>query len=101
MNIILKSKLNYVTNEIAKIIAIMLFGFILILAIILLKYKPVYEVIIAGEKLGNVYNKANFNSLIEVKLSTMYELGVENVSLKEEPEALKAFPLFFIPLSIP
>ena len=86
MNIILKSKLNHLTKEIARVIAIMLLGFILILAIILIKYKPVYEVIIAGEKLGNVQNKVEFKSLIEEKLSTMYELGVENVSLKEEPE---------------
>lgn len=64
----------------------MLLGFILILAIILIKYKPVYEVRIAGEKLGNVQNADKFKALIEEKLSTMYELGVENVSLKEEPE---------------
>ena len=64
----------------------MLLGFILILAIILIKYKPVYDVRIAGEKLGNVQNADKFKALIEEKLSTMYELGVENVSLKEEPE---------------
>ena len=64
----------------------MLVGLLLILASIFIKYKPVYEITIAGEKLGNIKNVKTFKCLLEEKLSTMYEKGVENVSLNEQPE---------------
>ncbi len=86
MNIILKSKLNYLTKEIVTFIAIVVLGFILILASIFIKYKPVYEVLIEGKKLGNIQNESKFKKTIEEKFSTMYEQGVENVSLKVEPK---------------
>ncbi len=64
----------------------MLVGFVLILASLFLKYKPVYEITIAGEKLGTIKDIKSFKYLLEEKLSTMYEKGVENVSLNEQPE---------------
>lgn len=59
------------------------FGFIF--AIVLIKYKPIYEVSISGEELGYVQNKEAFeeslknNAIIEGK-------NVDNVILKTNPE---------------
>ena len=52
--IILKPKLLKLTKETAKVITIIISGFLLILAMIFIKYKPAYEVTIAGEKLGYI-----------------------------------------------
>ena len=49
----------------AKVITVMITGFLLILAIIFIKYKPVYEVTIAGEKLGYIGKIEEFKNLIE------------------------------------
>ena len=48
----------------AKVIAIVISGFLLILAIIFIKYKPVYEVTIAGEKLGYIGKIEEFKKKI-------------------------------------
>lgn len=59
------------------------FGFII--AIILIKYKPIYQVSISGEQLGYVQNKEAFeeslkeNAIVEGK-------NVDNVVLKTNPE---------------
>ena len=59
------------------------FGFII--AIILIKYKPIYQVSISGEELGYVQNKEAFeeslkeNAIVEGK-------NVDNVVLKTNPE---------------
>ena len=49
----------------AKVIAIVISGFLLILAIIFIKYKPVYEVTIAGVKLGYIGKYEVFKNFIE------------------------------------
>ena len=64
-------------------IAMIAFGFIV--AIILIKYKPIYQVSISGEELGYVQNKEAFeeslkeNAIVEGK-------NVDNVVLKTNPE---------------
>lgn len=60
-------------------------AFGLIIAIILIKYKPIYQVSISGEQLGYVQNKEAFeeslkeNAIVEGK-------NVDNVVLKTNPE---------------
>ena len=57
---ILNKKLKYYTKEILKYFNIAIIGFGFIIAIILIKYKPIYEVSISGEELGYVENKNAF-----------------------------------------
>ena len=64
-------------------------GFILILAILLFKYKPVYEVIIAGQKIGFVENVDKFKSLIEDVIINQEGTNIANVSLIEQPQYLR------------
>lgn len=64
----------------------MISGFLLILAIIFIKYKPVYEVTIAGEKLGYIKKIDEFKNLIEEKIINQDGEYIEDVSLIQEPE---------------
>lgn len=66
--------------------AIMISGFLLILAMIFIKYKPVYEVTIAGEKLGYIEKVDEFKNLIEEKIINQEGEYIANISLIEEPE---------------
>jgi len=70
----------------AKVIAIVISGFLLILAIIFIKYKPVYEVTIAGEKLGYIGKIEEFKNLIEEKIINQEGEYIADVSLIQEPE---------------
>ena len=56
MDFILKKKLKFYTKEFLKIFNITIIAFGLIIAIILIKYKPMYKVSISGEKLGYIEN---------------------------------------------
>ena len=83
---ILKPKLLQLTKEIAKVMTIIISGFLLILAIIFIKYKPVYEVTIAGEKLGYIERIDEFKNLIEEKIINQEGEYIADVSLIQEPE---------------
>ena len=63
----------------------MILGFLLILAIIFFKYEPVYEIKIAGNKIGYTKCENEFKDLIEDKITNQHEANVEDVSLVEEP----------------
>ena len=69
----------------AKVMLIVISGFLLILAMIFIKYKPVYEVTIAGEKLGYIEKVNEFKNLIDEKIVNQEGEYIENVSLIQEP----------------
>ena len=73
MYIILKPKLLHLTKDIAKVIAIIISGFLLILAMIFIKYKPVYEITVAGEKLGYIKNLKEFKKEVEEQIINQQE----------------------------
>lgn len=85
MYIILKPNLLHFTKEIAKVITVIIFGFLLILAILFIKYKPVYEVTVAGEQLGYIGNINDFQTLIEEEIINQQEKYIANISLIEQP----------------
>ena len=64
----------------------MISGFLLILAMIFIKYKPAYEVTIAGEKLGYIEKIEEFKNLIEEKIINQDGEYIADVSLIQEPE---------------
>ena len=86
MYIILKPKLFYLTKEMAKVIVIIIAGFLLILAMIFIKYKPVYEVTVAGEKIGYIQNLNEFENLVEEEILNQEGSNIANISLNQEPE---------------
>ena len=64
----------------------MISGFLLILAMIFIKYKQAYEVTIAGEKLGYIERIDEFKNLIEEKIINQEGEYIADVSLIQEPE---------------
>lgn len=70
----------------AKVMLIVISGFLLILAMIFIKYKPVYEVTVAGEKIGYIKKINEFKNLIQEKILNQDGEYIENISLIEEPE---------------
>ena len=60
---------------------IMVLGFLLITAIIVEKYKPVYEVTISGEYIGYVTDKNKLQELIETQVLKEEDKNLYNISL--------------------
>ncbi len=84
-NILLK-KLKLGTKEILKIFGLMAIGFGLIGVIMLIKYKPIYEVSVSDKVLGYVDNKDTFKETIEENILAISGKYADFVSLNEEPE---------------
>lgn len=57
----------------------------LIIAIILLKYKPTYKVTLLGEEIGYVENEAKFEERIQKEIIEMEGKNIDFVSLDEMP----------------
>ena len=68
MKLILNPKLKYYTKEILKYFNIVIIGIGFIIAIILIKYKPIYKVTISGEEIGYVQNKKEFKESLKTSL---------------------------------
>ena len=69
-----------------KLLGIAVVATIIILAILLLKYKVVYKVTISGEEVGYVINKNEFEKLINEKILNSTEGNIAFVDLEERPK---------------
>ena len=86
MDFILGRRLKFYTKETFKFFKIIVFAIIFILAIIFLKYKPVYGVVLNGDEIGYIEDITDFeneikNNILEYKSKNIYE-----VNIKVEPE---------------
>ena len=86
MDFISIRKIKFYTKEAIKIINLSLIAFGFILAIILIKYKPMYEVEMSGEEIGYIQNIQSFSELVEENIEKYENKNVEKVELKVEPE---------------
>lgn len=86
MNFILNKKLKFYTKEIFRFFSITLLAFGLIIAIVFIKYKPIYAVSISGEKVGYVSSEENFNKEIEENIENYSAKNVDSVELSAKPE---------------
>ncbi len=85
MKFILKEKLKNLTNDCLKYVGVagIVFGFVF--GIVIVKYKPVYEVTIGDEKIGYIENKEEFEKEIEDKIINYTSKNVDSVEIKETP----------------
>lgn len=83
---ILGKKFKFYTKEIVKLINIIAIGIFIIIAIILLKFKPIYTVYLNGENIGYIKSKSEFEKLIEEKLCNNKE---ENIAFIEPDIEIK------------
>ena len=86
MDFILKKKLKFYTKEFLKFFNITIIAFGLIIAIILIKYKPMYKVSISGEKLGYVENKQALEETLKEEITEDSSKTIEDISLNAQPE---------------
>ncbi len=86
VNLILKKKLKYGTKEILKIFNLCLISFGIIIAIVLIKYRPMYEVKIADNSLGYVKNQKAFEEKINSYIENYEAKNVKKIELENEPK---------------
>ena len=86
MDFILKKKLKFYTKEFLKFFNITIIALGIIIAIILIKYKPMYKVSISGEELGYVENKQALEETLKEEITESSNKTIEDISLNEEPE---------------
>ena len=84
--IIFINKLKYCTKEMMKVFSIMAIGLGLIIAIILIKYKPTYEVTIQGIKIGYVSSQNSFEAKISEEIVNQKGENIDFVVLNTQPE---------------
>lgn len=77
---ILLKWVKYYTKEISKALKVTCIGAVMILTIVVLKYKPAYEVTLSNQKLGYVENKDK----IELKIKNYIQDTSGNIAFKEE-----------------
>lgn len=83
---ILNIKVKNYTKNIFRFFKIIFIAFILILAIILIKYKPSYKVTISGKELGYIRNKKEFEELVNDKILNSDEINVAYVEINNMPQ---------------
>ena len=86
MDFISKRKLKYYTKEAIKFFNITLIAFGFIIAIVLIKYKPMYEVKLSGEEVGYIENKKALSELITNNVENYQSKNIEKVELSATPE---------------
>ena len=69
-----------------KVFSVMVLGLGLIIAIILMKYKPTYEVKIQGIKIGYVNSKISFEEKISEEIVNQQGINIDSVVLNAQPE---------------
>ncbi len=73
-------------RSLLKLLTIILVGFLFILAMIFIKYKPVYEVTVAGEKIGYINNLNEFKNEVDEQIINSKEEHVAYTSFVNEPK---------------
>lgn len=86
MEFILKRKLKLYTKETIKFLNITLIAFSFILALVLVKYKPMYKVSVNGQEIGYVANKQLLQEEIKTNVESYSAKNVDRVSLEAYPE---------------
>ena len=86
VNFILNRKLKFYTKEFLRFFNVTLFALGIIIAIVLIKYKPVYEVKIDGEVIGYTNNKQNLEKDIEESTQNYKGKNINKVEITETPE---------------
>ena len=86
MNYILIKRIKFYTKETVKIFNTALVAFGFIIAIVLMKYKPMYEVTLSGETIGYVQDIQALERTIEKDVKNYDSKNVDTVILTKNPE---------------
>lgn len=86
MDFISIRKLKFYTKETLKLFNITLIAFGFIISIVLIKYKPMYEVKISGQKVGYVKNKSALTQQIVDNIENYQGKNIDRVNLTKTPD---------------
>ena len=82
---ILKINIKYYTKEICKLIRIMTIGFVIILAVIAIKFKPEYKVSMNEKSIGFVSSESDIDKYIEEIVENAESEQIAFVNLENTP----------------
>ena len=80
MTFILNRWVKYYIKEMARALRMVIIASILILAVVMIKYKPAYQVDLAGTTLGYIENKER----LEIKIKDFLESTTGNIAFREQ-----------------
>ena len=83
---ILNKKIKYYTKKFFKYLNMSVIAFGIIATIILVKYKPIYGISIAGEQLGYIDNKEAFEEKVKENIVGDNKKNVDNISINNNPQ---------------
>lgn len=81
---ILRKKFLYYGKRTLKILNVIAFSILVIIAIVLVKYKPAYKVLVDGEQVGYVENIEEFESKFDKEMYSIKNMAF--YSVEKEPE---------------
>lgn len=79
-------KLKFYTKETLKLFNIALISLGFIISIVLIKYKPMYEVKISGKEVGYIDNKDSLNEMIKNDIENYNGKNINKIELTTKPE---------------
>lgn len=82
---ILNKRIKYYTKEMCKLMSILLVSSLIVITVLLVKYKPAFKVNIAGEELGYVNNKNDIESAIDAYINDKQGC-VADIYVAERPD---------------
>ena len=86
VNYILNRKIKYYTKEVFKYFNISIIAFGFIIAIILMKYKPIYKVSLSGKEVGYVQNKSALTETVKEEILSNNTKNIDTIDIKANPE---------------
>ena len=86
MDSILYKKLKYYTKEIFKYFSVIILAFGLIIGILLIKFRPMYKVTIAGTEIGYVQNKATLEEKLKEKIMETEQRNIDSIDIQTNPK---------------
>ena len=86
MKFILDRKIKYYTKEALKYFKLILVALVLIVIIILMRYRPIYGVSLAGEEIGFVENRREFEESVLNSIENMNNRNIDTIAHHEEPK---------------
>ena len=81
MLFISKNKIKYYTKEMAKILKLITIALVIIMTILIIKYKPLYKVVIDGQEVGYIKNKKAFETQVSEEILENKAQGIAFVDL--------------------
>ena len=83
---ILNDNIKYYTKEMIKFLRITFVGLLIIMTVILIKYKPMYSIKLGNEEIGYIKEKQDIDTYLEELTNIEQSENIAFIELEEKPE---------------